>query len=355
MKKGFTLIEVMVVIVIMGILAAVAIPKLFGNVAKAKASEIPAAAATYVHMQNAYLGASSVLGNWNQIGYEAPGSGATGNFCYSQGTLTDTMSVSRIEGGIFGWGATNKVGLSNCGISSWWSIQIVANGANDANYLQNVSADECAPLVHNWQVGSTLTGGCEAPAVSQQEPAQQPAPETQAPEQDVSTGTQPTTQPTEEKQESPQTPPSKEVNMEEYYTYTNGEYQKCNPNGGDGWLNGQSNGSACQPLRQLLVENGDVVHKQNNQGEDKKNQYEFKDENARCLVTRDCTDDAYAAALEQKRSEEDAKKQAEEEAKRKAEEEAAAAANSSSSATQCKDNKGKTCNCSEGGNCKPVH
>lgn len=185
MKKGFTLIEVMVVIVIMGILAAVAIPKLFGNVAKAKASEIPAAAATYVHMQNAYLGASSVLGNWNQIGYEAPGSGATGNFCYSQGTLTDTMSVSRIEGGIFGWGATNKVGLSNCGISSWWSIQIVANGANDVNYLQNVSADECVPLVHNWQVGSTLTGGCESPAVNKAEnspPTGNPSQENSNPE-----------------------------------------------------------------------------------------------------------------------------------------------------------------------------
>lgn len=38
MKKGFTLIELMVVIVIMGILAAVAVPKIFGNVDKAKLS-----------------------------------------------------------------------------------------------------------------------------------------------------------------------------------------------------------------------------------------------------------------------------------------------------------------------------
>ena len=43
-KNGFTLIEIMVVIVIMGILAAVGVAKLVGMIAKAKAADVPTAA-----------------------------------------------------------------------------------------------------------------------------------------------------------------------------------------------------------------------------------------------------------------------------------------------------------------------
>ena len=54
-RNGFTLIEIMVVIVILGVLAAVGIPKLFGMKAKAKAAEVPTAAGTYIHLQEVYL------------------------------------------------------------------------------------------------------------------------------------------------------------------------------------------------------------------------------------------------------------------------------------------------------------
>ena len=68
-KNGFTLVEIMVVIVVMGILAAVGVPKIFTLIAKAKAAEVAPAAGTYIKLQNVYANQKGYLGGWNQIGY----------------------------------------------------------------------------------------------------------------------------------------------------------------------------------------------------------------------------------------------------------------------------------------------
>ena len=129
-KQGFTLIELMVVIVIMGILAAVAVPKLFGMIAKSKASEVGPAAGTYVKLQEVYASEQNSIGNWDAIGYKDP-SGGTGstdgkttNFAYTQGTAKDSD-----------WKATSIVGLNDCTVGTIWKI-----GSDYSNSTGNVTA-----------------------------------------------------------------------------------------------------------------------------------------------------------------------------------------------------------------------
>jgi prepilin-type N-terminal cleavage/methylation domain-containing protein len=60
-SQGFTLIELMVVIVIIGILAAIAIPKFMDAQTKAKFGEVPVIMASYDHAQLAYLAETASL------------------------------------------------------------------------------------------------------------------------------------------------------------------------------------------------------------------------------------------------------------------------------------------------------
>src|SRR5512133_331929 len=89
-NKGFTLIELMVVIVIIGILAALAIPKFTDASAKAKAAEPPTILASYDHAQLAYLAETGALGALGAIAFDSIPTAGSKWFNYTAGTGTYT-------------------------------------------------------------------------------------------------------------------------------------------------------------------------------------------------------------------------------------------------------------------------
>lgn len=172
-KNGFTLIEIMVVIVIMGILAAVGVPKLFAAIAKAKASEVHSAAGTYIHAQDAYLHGNNAIGSWKEIGFSAPVSKV---FDYS-GCVQDKITPQEGGEGITGLIASNRKSLNECQANGAWALVMTPQGEHNVTYQQVVSSSECGALTPSWKVGSIANGDCSAEETKQEEaePEQAPA------------------------------------------------------------------------------------------------------------------------------------------------------------------------------------
>lgn len=140
-KFGFTLIELMVAIVIMGILSAIAVPKLFGQMAKAKASELYSSAGSYIHLQDTYNSEyQDRIGSWKIIGYVMP---SNTTFRYYEGPneggnpAASTVSVD--EGEDAAWKAVNNVPLNDCDAGSIWKIDVIASNSNAYNLEYDVS------------------------------------------------------------------------------------------------------------------------------------------------------------------------------------------------------------------------
>lgn len=130
LKKGFTLVELMVVIVIIGILAALAIPRFLGATNKTKAAEFKPVLKQIYTLQEAYKQEKDAYSNdadGSDIGFDKPDS-ASARFSYG---------VSNV-GTRIGYGNTKANKIKD--VNNQW---IPANTAAcvDSTGAQSVEAD----------------------------------------------------------------------------------------------------------------------------------------------------------------------------------------------------------------------
>lgn len=95
-SKGFTLVELMVVIVIIGILAALAIPRFLGATNKSKATEFKPILKQIYTLQEAYRQEHDSYGKLTDIAFDQPSTAA--RFSYQEPTAGTAPAVVTTAG-----------------------------------------------------------------------------------------------------------------------------------------------------------------------------------------------------------------------------------------------------------------
>lgn len=129
-NKGFTLIELMVVIVIMGVLAVLAIPKLTDVINKAKISEIPIVMGSWEHAQMAYIAETGKCAkSVDDLAYDKPDSSKWFSYADAAGGSDSSVTYeAKVQDG-------KKVGALTSGSTG------VTSTITDANLVTHTTGD----------------------------------------------------------------------------------------------------------------------------------------------------------------------------------------------------------------------
>ncbi|WDP88648.1 MAG: prepilin-type N-terminal cleavage/methylation domain-containing protein [Desulfobacter sp.] len=122
-KKGFTLIELMIVVAIIGILAAIAIPNFLAYQCKAKQSEAKSSLGDIRKTQEAYYAENDAYAALGTVGWGLKGGAAAGRYTYTMTTANSTGFTAQAS-------ATLSTQLDQWTMNSSGTLTHVTNACN---------------------------------------------------------------------------------------------------------------------------------------------------------------------------------------------------------------------------------
>jgi type IV pilus assembly protein PilE len=108
-KKGFTLVELMVVVIIVGILAAVAVPLYRANVRRAMSSEGQALVGSIRTAERLFLAENNTYGTWADISASID---LTGNIYFQTAPVLTNVTATTFTATVTGTAGTPGAGIT---------------------------------------------------------------------------------------------------------------------------------------------------------------------------------------------------------------------------------------------------